>query len=180
MSLLKETPGSVLWLYRSNEASEPNLRKEAEGRGVDPDRLVFAETLPKDEHLARYRLADLVLDTRICGGHTTTSDALWAGVPVVSVQGRHFASRVSASLLSAVGLPELVANDMDSYKKLALHLAQHPDELAALKEKLAQNRMREPLFDTARFVANLEKAYREIWRKYCTAEPPSYIDVATL
>ena len=177
MNLLKKVPGSVLWLYRSNDVVEANLKYEAQSRGVDGDRLIFADSVAKDQHLARYRLADLALDTRICGGHTTTSDALWAGVPVVTMLGAHFASRVSASALSAVGIPELITHDLEEYEVLAFRLSQNPDELAGLKTKLSVNRLIEPLFDTPRFVLNLEKAYRQMWNGYLSDQTPSRIEV---
>ena len=138
LSILKKEPDSVLWLIKSNDLAEGNLKSVAQARGVDGDRLIFAEKLPKDQHLARCRLADLGLDTRIYGGHTTTSDLLWAGVPVVTMLGTHFASRVAASLLNAVGLSELITHDLEEYESLALRLAQSSVELAALKSKLAK------------------------------------------
>jgi len=144
---------------------------------VDGDRLIFTGPLPKDRHLARYRLADLALDTRIYGGHTTTSDALWAGVPVVAIQGAHFASRVSSSILTAIGLPELVTHNLEDYEALGLELSRDPDALRALKAKLDRNRLREPLFDTPRFARNLENAYRLMWARYLSGEKPTRIDV---
>jgi protein O-GlcNAc transferase len=177
MRLLDKTPGSVLWLYNSNDLAKTNLKREAAARGVDPDRLVFAAKVPKDQHLARYRLADLALDTRTCGGHTTTSDALWAGLPVLTMQGKHFASRVSASLLSAIGMPELITRNLEDYEALALELAQHPGKLAGLEAKLASNRLSEPLFDTPRFVKNLEAAYRRMWEVHTSGHPPTHITV---
>jgi len=174
---LKKVPSSVLWLLKSNDLAEHNLKTEAEARGVDAERLIFADKIPKDRHLARTRLADLALDTRICGGHTTTSDALWAGVPVVTMLGGHFASRVSASLLTAVGMPELVTENLEDYEDLALRLSRQPVELAALKNRLAQNRLSEPLFDTPRFVRNLENAYRRMWEIYQSGKTPCQIDV---
>ena len=178
MQLLKKVPNSVLWLPRSNDLAEHNLKREAKAAGVEADRLVFADKLAtRDQHLARLRLADLALDTRIYGGHATTSDALWAGVPVVAVLGTHFASRVSSSLLAAVGLPELITDDLEDYERLALGLSQNPDALAALRTKLAQNRLTEPLFDTPRFVRNLESAYRQIWDRFLSGETPRMIEV---
>ena len=177
MNLLKKAPDSVLWLFRSNDLAERNLKSEAQARGVGGDRLIFAEWIPKDQHLARCRLADLALDTRIYGGHTTTSDLLWAGVPVVTMLGTHFASRVSASLLAAIGLPELITHNLEEYEGLALRLSQNPGELAALRTKLAQNRKTEPLFDTPRFVRNLESAYHQIWDRFLTGEMPRMIEV---
>ena len=172
MNLLKTVPDSVLWLFRSNDLAERNLKSEAKTRGVEGDRLIFAERLAKDQHLARCRLADLALDTRICGGHTTTSDALWAGVPVVTMLGTHFASRISASLLNAVGLTELITHNLKDYEALAFSLARNPDELDELKAKLARNRLSEPLFDTPRFVGNLESAYRLFGKISCQAIRP--------
>jgi len=177
MNLLKKAPDSVLWLFKGHELAARNLKSEAEARGVDGDRLVFAEWMPKDQHLARYRLADLALDTRICGGHTTTSDALWAGVPVVAMLGAHFASRVSASLLSAVGLTECITDNLKEYEALALRLSRNPDAFDDVKTKLARNRLRAPLFDTPRFAGNLENAYRRMWENYLSGAPPSRIDV---
>ena len=111
------------------------------------------------------------------GGHTTTGDALWAGVPVIAVLGTHFASRVSSSLLAAIGLPELITHNLEEYENLALRLSQNPGELAALRTKLAKNRMTEPLFDTPRFVRNLESAFHQIWDRFLTGETPRMIEV---
>jgi protein O-GlcNAc transferase len=177
MKILREVPESVLWLLRGNETAERNLRREAEVRGVKPERLMFVERLPKHEHLARHGLADLGLDTRIYNGHTTTSDALWAGVPVVTLQGSHFASRVSSSILTAIGLPELIAHTPEEYAALAVRLAHDPGELQGIREKLLRNRLTEPLFDTSRFAGNLEKAYKEMWEIFLTGERPRQIEV---
>ncbi len=162
MKLLQQVPKSVLWLLWKDNVTEKNLRQEAKTRGVNPERLIFAKYLPKEEHLARQKLADLGLDTRIVNGHTTTSDALWAGVPVITLQGTHFASRVASSVLTAVGLPELITHSLEEYETLALRLATHPDQLDAIRQKLGKNRLTKPLFDTPRFVRNLEKAYLAI------------------
>ncbi len=177
MRILRSVPGGVLWLYRSNAAAERNLKREAAARNVDPESIVFATKLPKPEHLARLKLADLFLDTRICNGHTTASDALWAGVPLITLQGRHFASRVASSLLAAVGLPELVTARLDGYEALAVRLAHDREELAAIRDRLAGNRLRAPLFDTPRFARNLEGAYKEFWRLYLAGEAPRQIEV---
>jgi len=177
MKILRQVSQGVLWLLRENETAEDNLRHEAEARGVKPERLIFSETLPKDEHLARLRLADLALDTRIVNGHTTTSDALWAGVPIITLQGSHFASRVSASILTAIGLPELITHTLAEYEALAVHLACNPHKLQAIQERLAKNRSTEPLFDTPRFGKNLEKAYKEMWKIYLAGEKPKHIEV---
>ncbi len=176
--VLNATPGSVLWLLASTAFAEGNLRGEAKARGVAPERLIFAGKLPKDEHLERTRLADLVLDTRIYNGHTTTSDALWAGVPVITLKGAHFASRVSASLLYALGLPELITPSLEDYRALALRLARNPGDIHALKEKIAKNRRAQPLFDTPRFTKNIERAYQGMWEVYLADERPRPIQVS--
>jgi len=178
MELLKSVTGSVLWLFTSEPPARENLRREADARGVDPDRLVFADRLPKAEHLARQRLADLGLDTRWVNGHTTTSDALWAGLPVVTVEGTNFASRVAASLLRAVELPELVTDSLAGYAALALELARNPEKLSDVRRKLAEKRETAPLFDTERFARNLERGFREMWRRHRSGEEPSVIAVA--
>ncbi len=167
MDILRQVPGSILWLAHASETVKRNLRLEAHARGVMPERLVFAERLPlKADHLARHRLADLALDTRIYNGHTTTTDALWAGVPMITLQGGHYASRASSSILTAIGLPELIAQSPEAYKDLAVHLANHRDELETIRQKLAKNRTTAPLFDTQGFVRNLETAYKEMWKSF--------------
>jgi len=178
MRLLKAVPGSVLWLLRSNPQAEENLKREAVARGVAADRLLFDGKLPKDQHLARLALADLALDTRIYNGHTTSSDALWAGVPVVGYSGTHFANRVSASLLTNLGLPELIAASLERYEALVLELARDPARLRGIRRVLAERRMRWPLFDTGRFVRNLEAALVGIWNIYESNKPPNPIVVA--
>lgn len=177
MQLLAEIPDSVLWLWRSNALIDGNLRRTAAARGIAAERLRFGERLPKPQHLRRLALADLALDTRIYNGHTTTSDCLWAGLPVVTIAGRHFASRVSASLLQAIGLPELVVADLEGYRALARHYATTPGALAALKAKLRANRRTQPLFDTPRFVRNLERGYRAMWDRHRRDERPQPLDI---
>jgi protein O-GlcNAc transferase len=162
MRILAAVPGSALWLLGGH--GEKALRAAAAAAGVDPARLVFARKLPKPEHLARHRLADLFLDTRTYNAHTTASDALWAGLPLLAWSGDAFASRVAASLLHAVGLPELVVADGAAYERTAVALAQDPARLAALRAKLAANRLSTPLFDTARFTRDLEAAFTAITR----------------
>ncbi|MCB2075271.1 MAG: tetratricopeptide repeat protein [Novosphingobium sp.] len=162
MRLLGRVDGSVLWLLRSNEWAEANLRREARARGIDPDRLVFAGKLPHGEHLARHAHADLFLDTFNVNAHTTASDALWAGLPIVTRAGRQFAARVAASLLAAVGLPELIAGTDEAYEALALDLATDPDRLAAIRAKLAANRLSQPLFDTVGYTRDFEAALETV------------------
>ena len=172
LRLLDRVPHSVLWLYRSNEQAERNLRAEAGRLGCPQERIIFGGTLPKAGHLARLRHADLMLDTPVINGHTTASDALWAGVPVLSILGQSFPDRVGASLLTAIGLPELIMPDLAAYEATAVRLAHQPEELRALKAKLAANRLTTPLFDTPRFVRNLETAYEELWARHLEASEP--------
>jgi predicted O-linked N-acetylglucosamine transferase (SPINDLY family) len=173
MRLLQQVDGSVLWLLRDNEAAERNLRAEATRRGIDPARLVFAERLLPDAHLARHRLADLFLDTLPCNAHTTASDALWAGLPVLTCPRGAFAGRVAASLVNAAGLPELIAPDLSAYETLALRLAHEPTLLAELKARLAQNRTACALFDPARSARAIEAAYTMMWQRWQRGEAPS-------
>jgi predicted O-linked N-acetylglucosamine transferase (SPINDLY family) len=164
MRLLAAVPNGVLWLLGTNAAAEANLRREAERRAVAPDRLIFAPKLPLADHLARSGHADLFLDTMPYNAHTTGSDALWAGVPLLTCLGSTFASRVAASLVRAVGLDELATGSLQDYEALALKLARDPAYLRALRDRLARNRNTHPLFDTARFARHIEAAYTTMWR----------------
>ena len=178
--LLLATPGSVLWLVGGNPAVERNLGREALARGVEPQRLVFAGSFPYPEHLARLQLADICLDTVPFNGGATTSDALWAGVPVVTCSGKSFAARMSGSLLHAVHLPELVTQSLSEYEQLALQLARTPDRLAEVRARLAQNRSRTPLFDTDRFRRHLEAAYVSMVGRERRGLPPATFRVPAL
>ncbi|HEX4270637.1 MAG TPA: tetratricopeptide repeat protein, partial [Rhizomicrobium sp.] len=160
MRLLQQVEGSVLWLLEGNASIRDNLRKEASARGVAPERLIFAARTTPDQHLARQQLADLFLDTLPYNAHTTASDALWAGLPLVTTPGQSFPARVAASILKAAELPELIADDLAAYEALALRLAHDPASLSAIREKLKAGRTHVPLFDTARFTRNLEDLYR--------------------
>lgn len=177
MRLLGQIEASVLWLLGGEQQAEANLRKEATKRGIDPERLVFAQPQPNPEHLARLRLADLVLDCFIYNAHTTASDALWAGVPVLTTPGEGFAARVAASLLDTAGLPELIAPDRAGYEAMALDLARAPGKLAALRDRLAFGRLSSPLFDTSRFTAHLEAAYDMIDARWRAGLPPADLDI---
>ena len=173
MRLLQAVPGSVLWLSGTNTWAQVNLRREAQARGVEPARLVFAGHVASNpEHLARQRLADLFLDTRPYNAHTTASDALWVGLPVLTWPGRSYAARVAGSLLHAIGLPELVTGSMAEYEALALRLATNPGELRALRVRLARNKATHPLFDADRFRRHIEAAYTEMWRIHRAGEAP--------
>ncbi len=179
MRLLKATKGSVLWLFEGSSSSSAdicrkNLYREAETRGVAHDRLVFAAKTNLPDHLARHRLADLFLDTLPYNAHTTASDALWAGLPVVTCLGSTFAGRVSASLLNAARLPELIAHSLEDYEALALDLVRDPARLAAMRAKLARNREVCPLFDTRQFTRHIESAYREMGQAIRHGEPKAF------
>ena len=173
MGLLRDVEGSVLWLLGDNPGAIRNLAREAEARGIPARRLIFAHRVAPDEHLARFGLADLFLDTLPYNAHTTASDALWAGVPVVTCTGDAFASRVAASLLKAAGFPELITGSLEDYGALALKLGRDRDRLKGLKEKLALARLSCPLFDTARVTRHLEAAYAEMWRRQQQGEAPA-------
>jgi len=180
MRLLKATANSVLWLSGHTPTIVANLRREAETSGISPDRIIFAPRIPSmDDHLARHRQADLFLDTLPYNAHATASDALWAGLPVLTCLGASFAGRVAASLDRAVGLPELVTNSLEEYEALALKFAQDPAQLAALKAKLASHRETYPLFDTKRFARNIEAAYTTIWQRHQRGDPPQSFAVET-
>jgi predicted O-linked N-acetylglucosamine transferase (SPINDLY family) len=174
MRLLRQIDGSVLWLNGNDAVSARNLRLEADRRGVAPERLVFAPFVPLvADHLARQRQADLFLDTEHYNAHTTASDALWAGLPVVTCLGSTFAGRVAASLLKAAGLAELITTSLADYEALALRLARNPVLLAAVKAKLARNRDSCALFDTKGFTRHIEAAYATMWQRYLSGEPPA-------
>ena len=172
MRLLKGVEDSVLWLLTDNDTATQNLQREAAARGVEPARLVFAPRAPLPEHLARHQLADLFLDTLPYNAHTTASDALWVGLPVITTPGSTFPGRVAASLLTAVGLPELITPSLDDYERLALRLARDADALSALKAKVRSHRQSFPLFDTKRFTRHLEAALIEMWQRHQQGLPP--------
>lgn len=172
MRLLKRVAGSVLWLYGGNVDVAENLRREAARLGVVPQRLVFAPHRDADAHLARHALADLFLDTLPVNAHTTASDALWAGVPVLTCSGDGFAARVAGSLVRAVGLPQLVTCSAAQYEARALELASAPAELERIRNTLARNRLTHPLFDTQAQCRDLERAYRFMWERHQRGEPP--------
>jgi len=172
MRLLRSAPGSVLWLLAANPLVEANLRNEAATRGVDPGRLVFAPVVPPPAHLERHRHADLFLDTTPCNAHTTASDALWCGLPVLTCSGGTFASRVAGSLLTAIGLPELVTSSLDEYERAAAALIGAPDRLKALRRKIERERDVNLLFDLPRSTAAIEAAYQRMWQRWRAGEGP--------
>ena len=176
MRLLSKIEGSVLWLLQGNKWAVANLRKEAGRHGINPSRLVFADFLPLHaEHLARHKHADIFVDTFNYNAHTTTADALWAGLPVVTKQGNQFAARVAASLLTAVGLPELITQNETDYEALILDLATSPHKLQAIREKLSINRLTQPLFDTKRYTRNFEAGLTAAFDLYYADQDPQDI-----
>jgi protein O-GlcNAc transferase len=177
MRLLRRVESSVLWLYADNAIAQRNLREQAAVRGVDGGRIVFAPWMPLPDHLARHRLADLFLDTFDFNAHTTASIALWSGLPVLTCPGDTFISRIGASLLGALGLPELIAASPEEYEDIACALAMEPPRLRALRDKLWRNRLTQPLFDTPRFAAHLEDAYRQMVLRARAGLPPDDIRV---
>ena len=178
MRILKRVDGSVLWLLEDNLEAAGNLRKEALARGVIADRLVFAKRLPPAEHLARHAAADLFLDTLPYNAHTTASDALWVGLPLVTCVGQTFPGRVAASLLKAIDLHELVTTTQEQYEALAIELATDPQRLRQIRQKLERNRMTTPLFDTRSFTKYIEDAYTQMYERYQADLPPDHIFVS--
>ncbi len=172
MAILRGVPGSVLWVLCADEEVCARLRAHAVAAGIDATHLVFAGREPNARHLSRYRLADLFLDTAPYGAHTTASDALWMGVPVLTVAGRGFAARVCASLVRAAGVPELVCENWAAYRALAVALAEDRPRLAALAARLREGRDHSVLFDTPALVARLEALYARIWQDYCANDLP--------
>lgn len=179
MRILHAVEHGVLWLFEDNAIVAENLRREAAARGIAPERLIFARRMPNADHLARHRCADLFLDTLPYGAHTTASDALWAGLPVLTCLGQTFAGRVGASLLNAVRLPELVTTSAAAYEALAIRLAHDRTELSALKRKLDRNRLTTPLFDTRGFTLGLETAYAAMMQRYRANLPPEHIRIGS-
>lgn len=177
MDILRQVDGSVLWLLRDNPWVEANLKREAAARGIAPDRLIFSDKVAVAEHLARHHGADIFLDSFNCNAHTTASDALWAGLPIVTKLGQSFAARVAGSLLHGLGLPELVAETEADYARLAIDLARQPDRLAAIKQKIAANRRTAPLFDTEAFTRNIERAYEMAHQRHLDGLRPAPLTI---
>ncbi len=165
MRLLKKNPGSILWLRSDVDNAIQNLKFEAKARKIDPDRLIFAGRIDMEKHLARHQKADLFLDTFSYNAHATALDALWAGLPVLTMQGNSFSSRVGSSILSAAELPELITTSEHEYESKAQWLVDHPHELQQLKDRLIKNRLKCSLFDTEKTTRHLEQIYRECWQK---------------
>jgi predicted O-linked N-acetylglucosamine transferase (SPINDLY family) len=180
MRILKAVEGSVLWLLEDNITAATNLREAARARGVDINRLVFVERIKLDEHLARHRLADLFIDTFPCNAHTTASDALWVGLPVLTCMGRSFASRVAGSLLNALELPELITYTQEEYETRAIALATNPYMLEEVRTKLERNRLNTPLFNTRLFAKHIEAAYKAMYAREQAGLPPEHIEIQSI
>lgn len=177
LDILKKHDNTILWVYEPNDFLKTQLLNFAEKYNGKQDRIYFAPKLKKAKHLARIKLVDLMLDTFTCNGHTTTTDALWSGVPVITLLGTHFASRVSASILNAINLPELITESEKNYFDKISYYCEHLDALNALKQKIAANRLTTPLFDNKAFVRHLDKAYLEIFKRHQAKLPPDHIEV---
>lgn len=176
MRILKQVDGSVLWLTMMPDAAMHNLQQEAMHGGVNSDRLIFAKRMPlQQDHLARLRVADLLLDTLPYNAGTTASDALWVGLPVLTCKGEAFASRMASSLLNAIHLPELITATQEGYEVLAVELATNPERLKRIRQKLEQNRFTTPLFDSKLFTQNIEDAYTQMYERYLADLPPAHI-----
>ena len=177
MRILLKVQGSVLWLLGDNATVAGNLRREAAAAGIDGARLIFAPRMALPEHLSRHQAADLFLDTLPCGAHTTASDALWAGLPVLTRIGESFAARVASSLLTAIGLAELISATGEDYEALAVELATRPSRLDEIRARLAANRSTAPLFDTDRYARHLESAYLQMYERHQADLMPDHIHV---
>jgi len=180
MSILKAVPNSVVWLLALNEDVKINLQREAEVRGVDKVRLIFAGHMPMTEHFKRYQVADIFLDTYWCNAHTTALDALWQGLPVLTCRGEGASSRVAASLLNALEMPELITSNLQEYEKLAIYYATRDEERLAMREKLKAKRYTAPLFNTELTVRHIERAYLMAWERHQAGLSPVAIDVPAI
>jgi predicted O-linked N-acetylglucosamine transferase (SPINDLY family) len=177
MEILRSVSDSSLWILEDNNAAKKNLIAEAIKYSVNPDRLIFSDRITASEHLSRQKLADLFLDTLPYNAHTTASDALWTGLPLLTLKGKTFPGRVGASLLNAIGLPELVTYSYEEYANAAIALAKNPTKLAAIRAKLSQNRLDTPLFDTKLFARHIESAYKAAYDRYHAGLLPDHINV---
>ena len=177
MKILKQVKGSVLWLLEDNLIATNNLKLEASKRDIDSKRIIFAKRMNMSDHLARHKAADLFIDTLPYNAHTTASDGLWVGLPFLTLVGDTFASRVGASMLNAIGLPELITYSENEYKNKAIELATNPILLKTIKEKLEKNKISKPLFDAKLFTKNVESAYKKIYKRYNSNMPTENIEI---
>ena len=167
----------MLIVFANNELSKINLNKEITLRGIDSDRLIFGDSIPKPQYLARYRTADLLLDTHPYNAGTTASDALKMGVPMLTLKGNSYQARIGASIVNAVNLPELITSSSEEYEALAIELATNPNKYKAIKEKLQSNLSTAPLFDTKLFTSNIESAYTQMYDRHHKGLEPDHIFV---
>ncbi len=177
MDILRQVDHGVLWLIERSPLARENLRRAADQAGIDPARLVFAGFVPLEDNLARLQHADVVLDTLIYNGGATTSNALWAGVPVLTLPGGHWVSRMSASALKALGLPDMIAHDPEDYVRKAVDLALNPVKLEGIRSRLRHQRSTTPLFDTAMFTGHMEYAYQKMWQRHVQGMKPKAFQV---
>ncbi|MCB1828400.1 MAG: hypothetical protein KDH94_08220, partial [Coxiellaceae bacterium] len=177
MQLLKDLPNAVLWLLDETEFGKANLLREATKHRIDETRLIFAQRVSRQEHIARHQLADIYLDTFRVSARTSASDALWAGLPIITLPGNHFCNRVGASLVSAMNLPELIANSPDDYYNKAKFYAENPKQLTKLQKQVAKNLKSSALFNTKSFVKHLESAFKIMWQRYTDGEATSRIEL---
>ena len=177
MKILKKIEGSVLWLIKDSNEGANNLKKEANKRGINPDKIIFAKRMTISEHLARHKMADLFIDTFPYTAHTTCSDALWSGLPVITLMGQSFASRLSGTLLNAVGLNELIATTEKDYEDLIINLAKDSNQLKIIKNKLEKNKINQPIFNTKLYTKKIESAYKEIYKRYHSDLPLENIEI---
>lgn len=177
MDILSSCEGSVLWLFVEDDLTKAHLRSFAQKRGIEENRVIFARKLPKAEHLDRIRLADIALDTRIYNGHTTTSDCLLAGLPVITMEGNHWASRVSMSILHAAGLPELVTGGLDDYRDLAIRYANDRESMRSLRKKTEETVKSSVMSDSPKLVEDLENGFEKIWKIHCGGHAPKVVDL---
>ena len=177
MKILKKINGSVLWMLEDNIKTSKNLKKEALKNGISEDRIIFAKRVSMEEHLARHKAADLFIDTYPYGAHTTCSDALWAGLPVATLVGETFASRVAGSILSAINMKELITYTEKEYENLIIDLATDSRKLKQIKIKLSKNKYTEPLFDTKLYTRNIESSYSKIYENHLNNLPLDNIEI---
>jgi predicted O-linked N-acetylglucosamine transferase (SPINDLY family) len=177
MRIVSSVEGSVLWLLEDNSVASENLYKESDKRGIDKSRIIFAKRVTPDLHLSRHRFADLFIDTSPCNAHTTASDALWAGLPVLTLKGNSFAGRVAASLLTALDVTELIAEDIQDYEQLAIEIALNPEKLKFIKSKIEFNKKTAPLFNTEMYTRHIESAYLKMYQLHIDGKTPEHIYV---
>ena len=177
MNILRRVPESVLWLSQSNSAAISNLKKEAQSFGIDPNRIIFAEKIPHDEYMVRHKFANIFLDTFYYNAGSTAVCALASGLPIITLAGSTYASRMSSSINNSAGLPELICTTIEGYENMAVYYATHTEKLIRIKEKLTKNKEAEPLFNIKQFVGYLDKAYLKMWEVYKNGKRPQSFNI---